>query len=159
MKFSIRHSKNEDKEEIAELIKESFSHHTDCFNPDGLTFFILDCENEKDDLVMEIDGRIIGCHLFTKSELDLNFLGEHKNFYKNKKGMCGFLFCIHPNYQRKGLGSKFIQFEREYFKGKYDYIWGEADKRLNNSGFWLNNRDIIINKKEKGLTTIQNLMT
>lgn len=153
MKFIIRKMLEGDRENVSNLIKETFDSFDNPFNSEGLTFFSNYCDiNEA--LIMDVEGEVVGCHLL--SEYNLNEKGFDS--YKNKRGVHGFLFCIHPNFQRKGFGSKFIQFERKYFKGKYDYVWGEADSRLNNYEFWKKNRDIIFEtEKGKNFLSIMNL--
>jgi GNAT superfamily N-acetyltransferase len=144
MKHIIRPMLEVDRENVSNLIRETFECFKDFLSPNGLVclseYCYIDCN-----LIMEINGKIIGCHLMSEGKINET---EFK-LYKEKKGMNGVLFCIHPNFQKKGLGSKFIQFEREYFKGRYDYIWGDADSRLNNYEFWKKNRDIIF-ETEKG---------
>jgi GNAT superfamily N-acetyltransferase len=151
MRFIIRPMLEGDRERVSNLIKETFDSFDNPFDSEGLTFFSNYCNIDKN-LVMEVKGEIIACHIFSLDKLSEKDIDS----YQDKNGICGFLFCIHPNFQKKGLGSKFIQFEREHFKGRYDYIWGEADIRLNNYEFWKKNRDIIF-ETEKGFLSIMNL--
>lgn len=144
MKFIIRPMLEGDREKVSNLIKETFDSFDNPFNSEGLTFFSNYCNIEKN-LVMEVKSEIIACHIFSLDKLNQKDIDS----YQDKNGICGFLFCVHPNFQRKGLGKKFIQFEREHFKGRYDYIWGATDNRLKNYEFWKKNRDIIF-ETEKG---------
>lgn len=161
MEYIIRKANKEDKFGVARLILKSFENTF--YDPYISAMSIFYNGFGEDDLVVIVNGNRVGYHKFVKENLSPSFLKKKEfEFYKEKKGINGCLFCIHPDFQRKGLGSKLIQFEKKYFKGKYDYIWGEADTRLNNSKFWLINRDLLIeNKNELGkainITTIQNL--
>jgi len=160
MKYIIRKATEKDKFGVARLIFKSFENTF--YDPYISAMSIFSNGFSEDDLVMIIDGNRVGYHRFIVEEL--NYDGLHINQkYKEKKGINGHLFCIHPKFQRMGLGSKFIQFEREYFKGKYDYIWGSADVRLNNSSFWKKNRDLLVEDKNKegeiiSITSIQNIL-
>lgn len=163
MEYLIRKAEEKDKFGVARLILktfESFSFLSLGFVAESILIHGFD----ENDLVMIIDGNVVGYHSLVEKNIYDSELEDDDliSFYKDKKGLNGLVFCIHPKFQKKGLGSKFIQFERTYFKGKYDYIWGGANDKLNNSNFWKKNRDFIkesssFNKHKTGLTSILNL--
>ena len=161
MEYIIRESSEEDKFGVARLILKSLENTF--YDPYILAMTIFYNGFGEDDLVMIVNGNRVGYHKIIKENLNDSLLEKKEfEFYKEKKGINGYLFCIHPNFHKMGLGSKFIQFEKIYFKGKYDYIWGEADKRLNNYYFWLKNRDLLVENKNDAeeiisITSIQNL--
>lgn len=164
MEYIIRKSKEKDKFGVARLILKTFEPFKSFLSLEFIAEAILKHGFNENDLVMIIDKNVVGYHSLVESNIYESELEDELlfDFYKNKKGLNGLVFCIHPNYQNKGLGSKFIQFEREYFKGKYDYIWGGANDKLNNFHFWKKNRDFIkesssFNKYKTGLTSIQNI--
>ena len=92
------------------------------FHSKSLGESLIDCGHSDLGLKMVVDNKIIGCHIIFDNKL-YHIHYENFNIKKEQKGIEGFLFCIHPDYQRKGYGSAFINFEKEYFKNKYEYIW------------------------------------
>lgn len=161
MEYIIRKASEEDKFGVARLILKSFENTF--YDPYISAMTIFYNGFGEDDLVMIVNGNRVGYHKLIKENLNDSLLEKKEfEFYKEKKGINGYLFCIHPNFHKMGLGSNFIQFEKNYFKEKYDYIWGEADKRLNNLYFWLKNRDLLVENKNDAeeiisITSIQNL--
>jgi hypothetical protein len=161
MEYTIRKASEKDKFGVARLILKSFENTF--YDPYILAMTIFYNGFGEDDLVMIVNGNRVGYHKFIKENLNDSFLDKkNPKLYKNKTGVNGCLFCIHPDFRKMGLGSKFIQFEKNFFKKKYDYIWGAADIKLNNSCFWSKNRDFLIENKNKegeiiSITSIQNL--
>lgn len=51
-----------------------------------------------------------------------------------------------------GYGSALINFEKGFFKGKYNYISGSHDGRLENIEFWKKHRDILKTSIKKDLS-------
>jgi len=140
LNYEIKPLLEEDMFEVYLLIKLTFK--DTFFNSKSLGKSIFYYGHSDLGLKMVIDNKIIGCHIIFDNKL-YHIHYENFNIKKEQKGIEGFLFCIHPDYQRKGYGSAFINFEKEYFKNKYEYIWGGQDGRLNNSGFWSKHRKVI----------------
>jgi len=91
---------------------------------------------------MIVNKKIIGIHSFSVSNLGEEIFFENYDI-KNKKGLEGVLFGIHPDFQKMGYGTKFLNFEKNFFNGYFDYIHGGSFSRLNNIYFWNKNREII----------------
>lgn len=148
--YKIELATNDDRQEMSKLIENIFKSYT--FLP--LNMLIdsdLEYDMEEYSLKMTIDGIMIGIHVFFNNELDFRpqYCGELEEEFGDKKGIQGFMFGIHPDFQKQGYGKAFIQFEREFFKGKFDYIWGNHDKRLNNIEFWKETRDVFFEKYDE----------
>lgn len=129
-----------DKPEIIKLVKIIFEKFN--FLPlNFVTSLIEYAETNRNDLKIIENDKIIGFHLLDEVKLKT---GE--TFLE------GFIMGIHPDFQRKGYGSALINFEKEFFKGKYDYISGSHDGRLENIEFWKRHREILKTSIKKGLS-------
>jgi GNAT superfamily N-acetyltransferase len=152
--FEIRKPLFEERKQVAKLVREAFR-ESGLTLIDTVIYSIMRNQFEENDLIMIVDNKIIGYHQFEDSNIcDGYSISNAEGFtvenYERKRGLSGFVFCIHPDCQKKGYGSKFIQFEKEYFKGRYDYIWGASHPKLNNSGFWKKNRTVFEYKYKSG---------
>jgi len=160
--YTIRKATNKDRFGVARLILRTFKPFDSFLSLEFVADSILNHGFDEDDLVMLVDGNRVGFHSLCESNICHAWLEDEAAYYEGKKGLHGALFCIHPDFQRIGLGSKFIQFERGYFKDKYDYIWGGANDKLNNLSFWKKNRDFIkesssFKTQKTGSTSVLNL--
>lgn len=162
MNIVIRKASVEDKFGVARLIIRSFESFEDFVPSRLIASSVLEHGFNENDLVMTVDGNMIGYHFLSEDSISCFDAEELADEYKDMKGLRGFVFCIHPGFQRMGLGSRFMGFERIHFRGKYDYIWGGADDRLNNIDFWKKNRDLTkesssYNNKTRGSVSILKL--
>lgn len=146
-KVEIFPAKEEDLEEVVELVNFTLRNTTNGHY--GNVGYIIEfqgiCESS---LKMTLDNKIIGFHDLSAGNIDLRDLKEHRFkedmlSYNEKSGLEGFVFVIHPDYQRKGYGSLFLEYEKSFFKGKYDYIFGACDIVLNNIEFWNKHRRVV----------------
>lgn len=146
--LKIEFCKEKDKKELSNLIRLIFNKYK--FLP---IEFLVDCTEECSiglyDIKLVENNKIIGFHFLHESKIRIYKDHSIKYKYKedvshleSKKGLEGFFMGIHPDFQRKGYGSALINFEKEYFKGKFDYIFGNQDARLNNINFWKKNRSV-----------------
>ena len=158
--INIDFATNKDKKEIANLIEVTFKFF-DFLSLD----FIIDSLREDDNsaelnneygffLKMTLNGKIIGVHNLEPENLNKKNYSDFNYDFNEKIGLKGVLFGIHPNYQRNGYGTEFIKFEKNFFKGKFDYIHGGCFEKLKNVDFWIKNRDVVIpDSKDKYKTT------
>lgn len=105
MNIVIRNERKEDFEEVENLIRKSFYnlYIPGCFEH-YLAHTIRSHEDfvHELDFVMELDGKIIGNIMYTKTKL-VNEEGKIKNILTFGP------VCISPEYQRKGYGKKLLE--------------------------------------------------
>jgi putative acetyltransferase len=105
MNINIRLETKGDYLEVEELTRESFWNlYTPGCDEHYLCHILRDHDDfiEELDYVAELDGKIIASIMYTKSFL---FSDDH-----NKEQIVSFgPICVHPEYQRKGIGTALIQ--------------------------------------------------
>jgi len=148
-KFEIDFAKREDKIKISQLIKLSLK-KTEISSFDYVAGLIKEFGPSQYSLKMTLNKKIIGFHEFFDENINTRNIDEYEfkedvEKYQQKRGLRGYLFVIHPDYQKKGYGSAFIEYEKLLFKNKFDYIFGSCDIRFNNIEFWEKHRRIICN--------------
>src|SRR3989304_4359086 len=79
--------------------------------------------------------------LETYKEDDKNISKKIKK-YKNKEGLRSVFFGIDRKYQKKGLGSKMIEYIQKNYK-QFDYLWGIQHKEISNMEFFLKRRKVV----------------
>lgn len=151
--FKIEKLEETDREEIVNIMKIAFSK---VINKVGLEIVVIENNDfSEDDLKITLNGKIIGFHIFDKESINKNIHGNDIEFvdnielYKGKTGLLGFAMCILTEYQKIGAGTTLLNYEREHFKGKYDYIWGGQEEELSNIEFWKKHRKIVAIKNNK----------
>lgn len=163
--FKIELATDADSDEIFDLIRISFNEF-DFFYSDGLVALIEECGVGGNDVKLTVNEKIVGFHSLCKGKIEIHencsfvtydYL-EDLSAYKDKKGLEGIILCIHPDYRRKGYGSAMIKFEKEFFKDKFDYIFGGQDGRLENIDFWKKHRRVICETTHNGKVSFDTLM-
>jgi GNAT superfamily N-acetyltransferase len=129
-----------DMEEIGEMVKLCFD-DVEHISGEHLGELIKDIGDSELAIKAVCKGKIVGYHLLYEKKG--NFTNnEHTqlliniDYFKDKIGLEGQLLCILPEFQKIGIGTAMLNFEKEFFKDKYYYIWGGFDEGLNNYGFW-----------------------
>lgn len=105
MQITIRHETAEDYFAVEEVTRCAFwnlyvpgcDEHYLCHILRGHKDFIKDL-----DYVAEVDGKIVGSIMYTKSWL----IGDDE---ETKEIVSFGPLCVHPDYQRKGIGTKLIE--------------------------------------------------
>ena len=124
-----------DIDDILELADEIFKGQLD--DNKG---YLMASTNWDISIKLELNKKIIGFYLFNDNDIYSN-----KDIFKNKKGIEGVALGIEKKYRGKGFGNLLIDKSYELFKDKYDYIWGQHLKTLNNLENWKTKRTIIDN--------------
>lgn len=119
MDIIIRHEEETDFFKVEELIREAFwnlykpgcDEHYTAHNLRNSLDFIKEL-----DFVAEINGDIVGSIMYTKSYVE--------NEKKERIEIATFgPLCVHPKYQRIGIGTKLIEYTKEIvIKNKYPAI-------------------------------------
>lgn len=110
---TIRLEQPSDWREVENLTREAF---WNVYRPGCTEHYVLHCYRESPDfipeldLVMEVNGRIIGHVMFSKAELVLN------DGTKKPSWTFGPI-SIHPDFKRKGYGLKLLQYALEKARG------------------------------------------
>lgn len=94
-----------------------------------------------------LDGKLIGCYLFSKEPINgvlQHFKLDYEKYLK-LKGFQGFLLLVLPEYRNIGAGKKL----RDYsLKMPYDYIWGFTSDQMKNIDKWTTFGRKVIHKFE-----------
>ena len=106
-------------------------------------------------ICLSIDNKVEGVYLLNeKSANDFiqeikegkikDFPAEETKIYLNKeiigRGLQGIALAINPELKGSGLGQSLKNWVKNL---NYDYIWGVADKKLENIDNWKNSREIL----------------
>jgi len=80
-----------------------------------------------------VDGEIIGFNLFS----------EHDYPKLDGNGVHCVALGILPEYRDMGWGKMLINYPYEKFKNKYDYLWAQHFKHLNNIHHWAKRHKVV----------------
>ena len=115
-------------------------------------------------IYLELNGKVEGCYLLNEKSAQ-TFIEEIENnkikdfpkdqtkiYIKEKiegRGLQGIALAINPELKGLGLG----QMLKDWVKNlNYDYIWGVADKKLENIENWRNTRELLAESPERWAT-------
>ncbi len=92
-----------------------------------------------------VDDKIIGFFLFNEKNINdivpPEYALEDLSKY-NRPGIEGIMLMVLPEYRGRGLGNC-LKDLASTFRGKYDYVFGQQLKNLNNLNDWLKRRRLV----------------
>ena len=110
----IRRECNRDYKAVENLVRESF---WNIYRPGCTEHYVLHCMRKNPDFVPELDfvmlrgGEIIGQNIFVRANITAD---DGRKIPVMSMGP----ICISPEYQRKGIGARLIDFVRETAKSE-----------------------------------------
>jgi hypothetical protein len=105
-------------------------------------------------IYLSLNGNIVGCYLLNEKSVQTfiddirsgrinDFPESETKIYLDNiqgRGLQGVALSIYPEFRNMGFGKMLKDW---VYNLSYDYIWGVADKKLENIDYWKSRRNII----------------
>ena len=113
------------------------------------------CEYQKESIKLIYKNKIIAFLILDDCSINDLLMFENKTItkkikrFESLKGVRSTMLIVDKKYQNKGIGSMILNYVKENYKSKYDYIWGIQHKAISNIDFFLKRREIILKIHEE----------